>query len=98
MKKMSDLISRQTLIKKLCGDCGNFLRYGEKCERFGCPYNAIIKTIKSQPTAYDVNKVVEQLEERLPFCPTNQTDTRVEYELLEAIEIVKAGVTDEGIH
>lgn len=50
--------------------------------------------LQALPTAYDVDKVVEQLEERLPFCPTNQTDTRVEYELLEAIELVKGGGVD----
>lgn len=54
----------------------------------------IEQAIDAQPTAYDVKKVVEQLEERLPFCPTNQTDTLVEYELLEAIGIVKAGGVD----
>lgn len=57
-------------------------------------YDAVKKVINDMPTAYDPDKVVEQLQKRLPFCPTNQTDTRVEYELLEAIEIVKGGGVD----
>ena len=49
---MSDLISRKALVHGLMEDY-------EKCMSF----DGLLNFIHSQPTAYDVDKVVEQLEE-----------------------------------
>lgn len=47
----------------------------------------VVMEIDEQPTAYDVEKVVEQLEEH--FNATDDRDARLAYH--HAIEIVKAG-------
>ena len=52
---MSDLISRSELIKELNKYCGN--------QRYLVSEN-IREIINNQPTAYDIDKVVEELEER----------------------------------
>ncbi len=52
----------------------------------------VIGHIKDEPTAYDVDKVVEQLEEEI----NNECDEAVIQAYEYAIKIVKAGGTDEG--
>ena len=52
-------------------------------------YADINNAINSQPTAYNVDKVVEQLEEKSYYIDI-ETDREV-VNLNEAIEIVKAG-------
>lgn len=49
----------------------------------------IMKIINTQPTAYDVEKVATELEDMMPFCPTNNLDERTEQVLLDAIDIVR---------
>ena len=55
---MSDLISRSELIKELNKYCGN--------QRYLVSEN-IREIINNQPTSYDIDKVVEKLEERADF-------------------------------
>lgn len=52
---MSDLISRSELIK-------HFEAIQQQENAVGIDFVAMIDEIKEQPTAYDVDKVVEQLE------------------------------------
>ena len=49
------------------------------------------EVIKEQPTAYDIDKVVEQLEEYSNADEAEQLGTIPVIELTDAIEIVKAG-------
>ena len=82
---MSDLISRSELIKHF-----EAIQQEEHC--VGLEFIAMIDEIKGQPTAYDVDKVIEELEEAkheiylydvdLEYCQ-NRID--------KAIEIVKQG-------
>ena len=52
-----------------------------------------IKAIENQPTAYDVDKVVKELEE-LPQCSTwNHNSNNIDR--IKAINIVKAGGTND---
>lgn len=53
--------------------------------------NALCKLIDAQPTAYDSDKVVEQLEDN--FNATEDKGVRLAYH--HAIEIVKGGGVDE---
>lgn len=60
---------------------------------------ALCKLIDSQPTAYDVDKVVEQLEElTMEECTLHECGIRSEYCIpciaKKAIEIVKGGGVD----
>ena len=55
---MSDLISRSELIKELNKYCGN--------QRYLVSEN-IREIINNQPTSYDIDKVVDELEERADF-------------------------------
>lgn len=79
---MNDLISRKALLKDI------------KKYVAGTPLQEMFETIiDNQPTAYDVNKVVEQLENA---CCTDIDG--VEFPIIDAdtaIEIVKGGGKDE---
>ena len=61
-----------------------------------------MNVIYRQPTAYDVDKVVEQLEELADesykaYCIAFNSDDRAEYDAYtNAIEIVKGGGADAG--
>ena len=94
---MSDLISRSELIKELNKYCGN--------QRYLVSEN-IREIINNQPTAYDVEKVVEELKEAKGNVPVNrflddiikekpkELGQLIAYE--RAIEIVKqGGVSDD---
>lgn len=52
---------------------------------------AILDFIDKQPTAYDVNKAVEQLEELRKECEDPLQDYDPNYFIDKAIEIIKAG-------
>lgn len=47
--------------------------------------------LRRQPTSYDVNKVVKQLEELRKECEDPLQDYDPNYFIVKAIEIVKAG-------
>lgn len=69
---MSDLISRSQLLKEI--------------ETWGGCVEALHEYIQNMPTAYDADKVVEQLEERSMLSSSMGM-----VPLKEAIKIVKAG-------
>ena len=80
---MSDLISRSELIK-------HFEAIQQQENVVGLEFIAMIDEIKEQPTAYDVDKVVEELE--LHSFELGTDSLPVHYvRLNEAIEIVKQG-------
>ena len=84
---MSDLISRSTAMENYCNALCPKLQKGEYCN------NCIVKAwLNNQPTAYDTDKVVEQLEKESyqEWC-----DSPKIVELKDAIEIVKGGGVDE---
>lgn len=99
---IDDLISRKALFNEL------FVRNGKVCpnhdiDNFPIRFNVkdIKQTIRNAPTAYDVDKVVEQLEDlkrRYWFTIANTGNEKLDcaYEnagnaLDRAIEIVKSG-------
>ena len=99
--RMSDLISRRALIK-------HFEAIQQEEHVVGLEFVATIDEIKEQPTAYDIDKVVEKLEERkalyerlVGYESKNGTSTEKNQHikaidvLNDAIEIVKAGVNNE---
>lgn len=82
---MSDLISRSELIK-------HFEAVQSQEDAIGLDFVAIIDEIKEQPTAYDIDKVVEELEEKARTV--NVIGYGTIYEAINkdvAIEIVKHG-------
>ena len=89
---MSDLISRSQLLKEI--------------ETWGGCVEALHEYIQNMPTAYDVDKVVEQLKTARDGYSTAQLMTATNDELVKrfiakekamnlAIKIVKAGGTNE---
>ena len=84
---MSDLISRSTAMENYCNALCPKLQKGEYCN------NCIVKAwLNNQPTAYDTDKVVEQMEKESyqEWC-----DSPKIVELKDAIEIVKGGGVNE---
>ena len=76
---MSDLISRSELIK-------HFEAIQQQENVVGLEFIAMIDEIKEQPTAYDVDKVVEELKQAI------QNGTiKIEVGNSKLFEIVKAG-------
>ena len=89
---MSDFIDRRFLLNHLKDWQKEVSGIGYERE-----YNLleqIVKGVENEPTAYDVDKVVEQLEDEITAtkCPV-----RVEFDkgIYKAIEIVKAGGVNE---
>ena len=80
---MSDLISRSELIK-------HFEAVQSQECAIGLDFVAIIDEIKEQPTAYDVDKVVEELEKIEQHC-LDMSDWQGQSAICDAIEIVKQG-------
>ena len=97
---MSDLISRSELIKL-------FKEHMRTARDFREIIINIIPTIKNQPTAYDIDKVVEQLEELkmryfLTIANTGDEKSDFAYEnvgnaLDKAMEIVKHGCASDDV-
>ena len=87
---MSDLISRSELIK-------HFEAIQQQENVVGLEFIATIDEIKEQPTAYDIDKVVERLEiergtaDRVYDLFNMNTDLGYALGLKKAIEIVKQG-------
>ena len=89
---MSDLISRSELLKRFCINKDGHRIPERDCDNFEVTVSVKdIKTIiKEQPTAYSVDKVVEELE--LHSFEFGTDTLPVHYvRLNEAIEIVKQG-------
>lgn len=90
---MSDLISRQAVLEVLESV---FNRYRmawnpEKQEDYGGFASAVPNAIKSIPTAYDVDKVVEQLEENAYEHYSREYGMCTAVDLESTIEIVQKG-------
>lgn len=81
---MSDLISRKALIEEL----KNPPLY---CSLGGMTMEDVFEIVKTQPTAYDVDNVVEQLQENA-VCSGNKESGFIL--LHKAVTIVKGG--DQG--
>lgn len=98
---MSDLISRSELIKVLKDRATN-----EAIMGYMTAYdvtNSIIDEVEEQPTAYDIGKVVEELEKNgsrytkkyvTPYGNNGYRDVKA-ISIHKAIEIVNAGVKDD---
>ena len=69
-------------------DADKFKEFLTKLYEEGAPYDGIIELLDKEPTAYDVDKVVEELEE-IKVIGTYPYDV-----VKEAIEIVKGGGID----
>lgn len=82
---MSDLISRSTAMENYCNALCPKLQKGEYCN------NCIVKAwLNNQPTSYDVDKVVEQLNDNFIVVRTDE-DLEWNRAMDEAITIVKGG-------
>ena len=82
---MSDLISRSTAMENYCNALCPKLQKGEYCN------NCIVKAwLNNQPTAYDREKVVEQLNDNFRVVRTDE-DLEWNRAMDEAITIVKGG-------
>ena len=92
-EEMSELISRSELLKKLesnklqpTKDTDGFI--DGWCEGF----NTVVDMIRNQPTAFDTEKVVEQLENLFPISPyPNDFVNGRDFGIKKAIDIVKKG-------
>ena len=94
---MSDLISRSELLKRFCINKDGHRIPERDCDNFEVTVSVKdIKTIiKEQPTAYDVDKVVEELELHSFELGTDTLPAHY-VRLNEVIEIVKqGGVSDD---
>lgn len=85
---MSDLISRSALIEKT----NDYISHTDErnSEHYVC--KRIKKIIEDAPTAYDLDKVVRELEEYIPQEIEMSHERYLQYLALDkAIEIVKRG-------
>ena len=82
---MSDLISRSTAMENYCNALCSKLQKGEYCN------NCIVKAwLNNQPTAYDTDKVVEQLNDKFRVVRTDE-DLEWNRAMDDAITIVEGG-------
>ena len=96
---MSDLISRSGLLKRFCINKDGHRISERDCDNFEVTVSVKdVKTIiKEQPTAYDIDKVISELEKLADesykaYCIAFNSDDRAEYDAYtNAIEIVKQG-------
>ena len=80
---MSDLISRSTAMENYCNALCPKLQKGEYCN------NCIVKAwLNNQPTAYDTDKVVAQLNDKFRVVRTDE-DLEWNMAMDEAITIVE---------
>ena len=82
---MSDLISRSTAMENYCNALCSKLQKGEYCN------NCIVKAwLNNQPTAYDPDKVVAQLNDKFRVVRTDE-DLEWNRAMDDAITIVEGG-------
>lgn len=97
---MSDLISRSELLNAMntwdkfgCNEHGRLVRLDSTNNEEYVPYvhyEDMVNCVKNMPTAYDVDKVVEELEERKhEICLSDDDLEHYQNGIDEAIEIVK---------
>jgi hypothetical protein len=88
---MSDLISREVAIKVVENLCVDGKMWGNEGLTLIDAYEAITE-LSDLPTAYDVDKVVEQIEENILSTETiRRYDAGRRDAYYDAIELVKAG-------
>ena len=92
---MSDLISRQATIEEIWNVFNNYANDNSKFDEYeteaiNMAFKVLQNRIEEQPTAYDKEKVVEQLEE----LRVNAFNDEVLI-INDAIEIVERGGRDE---
>ena len=75
-------------------DADKFKEFLTKLYEEGAPYDGIIELLDKEPTFYDVDKVVEELEEYSNADEAERHGTIPVIELDDAIEIVKRGGID----
>lgn len=95
---MSDLISRKSVLKSIATAREEIYQMyldGSEMDTMEV-LNKVIDTVVDEPTAYDVDKVVEQLKEceRYVYDAVSDEDNYV-INTEKAIEIVKGAVKDE---
>nr|DAV69600.1 MAG TPA: IRON-SULFUR CLUSTER REPAIR PROTEIN YTFE, NITRIC OXIDE, IRON-SULFUR CLUSTER.8A [Caudoviricetes sp.] len=73
----------ESLVDQYCEDCS-------KCNG-SCRHDELMKLVDTQPTAYDVDKVVEKLEAYSNADGAERLGTMPVVELADAIKIVKGG-------
>lgn len=76
-------------------DADSLKKFLTKLYEAGAPYDGIIELLDKQPTAYDVDKVVEQLENRVLDTTDSLTGIGAKWAYKGAINIVKAGGTND---
>lgn len=76
-------------------DADSLKKFLTKLYEAGAPYDGIIELLDKQPTAYDVDKVVEQLENRVLDTTDSLTGIGAKWAYKGAINIVKVGGKDE---
>jgi hypothetical protein len=78
-------------------DADSFKKFLTKLYEAGAPYDGIIELLDKQPTAYDVDKVVEELGKKQNNKGFGGTIQEIFYDLglEDAIEIVKGGEVNE---
>ena len=82
---MSDLISRSEAMKNYCNALCHKLQKGEYCN------DCIVKAwLNNQPTAYDTDKVVKQLNDKFRVVRTDE-DLEWNRAMDDAITIVEGG-------
>lgn len=109
---MSDLISRSELLERFCITKDGHRIPERDCDNFEVTVSIrdVKEIIKEQPTAYDIDKVVEELENNSFITVKNeevktkrkdiQSYISVEKEVVllkDAIEIVKHGCVDDDV-
>ena len=98
---MSDLISRSDLYDQLANKLTWLMGYGD--DLYLAVDSDIRDVIYNMPTAYSVDKVVEELEQLADesykaFCIAFNSDDRAEYDAYtNAIEIVKQGDVSDDV-
>ena len=94
---MSDLISRSELLKRFLVNKDGHRIPERDCDNLEVTVSIKdVKTIiKEQPTAYDIDKIVEELEKIEQHC-LDMSDWQGQSAICDAIEIVKkGGVADD---
>ena len=92
---MSDLISRIELLKRFCVTKDGHRIPERDCDNLEVTVSIKdVKTIiKEQPTAYDIDKIVEELEN----ASWEETDISTVIYIDDAIEIVKQGCVGKDV-
>ena len=74
------------------GDCTGDIDDCKECENYICDF----RDIQEQPTAYDIDMVVEELEEaKHEICLSDDDLEHYQNGIDQAIEIVKAGIKND---